>query len=275
MIKQRGYSPIVYEPPTTDEPLEMDDYHNYLRVVELIRDIQHGGRADLRAVLHELTVCAATSVPGAEFADITVTAVGSGLISPPYTHRYAALVDDIQRRHREGPCLDAARDRRTVHVDDLSEDTRWPHFRDAVLTRTPIRSLITFCVLGADSPMGTLNLYATRPRAFGTAAFEIGQLYAIQTGLAWEASLRTRSFREAMKCHDVIGQAKGILMERYHLNPVTALDVLKSTSVTENTTIVDAAQDVIDSTRTRPASVTPTRNNAAKDSQPQARSTSR
>jgi hypothetical protein len=68
----RGHSPIAYEPISTDEGLEMDDYQYYLRVVELIRDIQHDGRRDLHAVVHELTVCAATSVPGAEYAGITV-----------------------------------------------------------------------------------------------------------------------------------------------------------------------------------------------------------
>ena len=54
------------------------------------------------------------------------------------------------------------------------------------------------------------------------------------------------SLRGAIDTRDLIGQAKGILMERYHIDAVRAFEMLRELSQSENVKLVDIAKQVID-----------------------------
>ena len=75
--------------------------------------------------LEELTVTAAQYVPGAQYAGITVTTATVNR-HPERDRTISRTTRVIQERHHEGPSLQAVRQHRTVRVDDLDTDTRWP-----------------------------------------------------------------------------------------------------------------------------------------------------
>lgn len=83
--------------------------------------------------------------------------------------------------------------------------------------------------------MGALNLYAEHPDAFDTESEDLGFVYATHAALAWNTLRRTVQFRDALASRDIIGQAKGMLMERYRLSADEAFDRLRQLSQHSNT----------------------------------------
>ena len=89
----------------------------------------------------------------------------------------------------------------------------------------------------AEPDTASLNIYGITPDAFDQAAQEIGTILAAHASLAARAvGERTtlealdRHLEQALLSRDVIGQAKGILMERLKTTPEDAFDILKRSS---------------------------------------------
>jgi AmiR/NasT family two-component response regulator len=79
-----------------------------------------------------------------------------------------------------------------------------------------------------------------------TRAVERIAIFATLGALAWSNVVRTHQFREALNTRDMIGQAKGILIERYDLDDQTAFNTLTKLSQSMNTPLRDIARRVIE-----------------------------
>jgi hypothetical protein len=68
------------------------------------------GDKRLGQLAQKLTSAAASAIPGAAYAGITMVSTNDGGVATPAASReYAALLDAVQQKHGEGPCLHAAR----------------------------------------------------------------------------------------------------------------------------------------------------------------------
>jgi AmiR/NasT family two-component response regulator len=65
--------------------------------------------------------------------------------------------------------------------------------------------------------LGALNTYAASPGAYGPDAESVGLLFAAHAAVAMSGAEEVAQLRQAASSRDLIGQAKGILMERYDL----------------------------------------------------------
>jgi len=140
----------------------------------------HRGTAPEAAGLRDLIDSACEHVPGAQYVGITMADHADGITTVAASHRYPALLDEIQQRYQEGPCVSAAWEHATICIRDLETDHRWPRYRHEVLSQSPIRSVMAF-ELFADGPtMGALNFYAERPHAFDQESVELGLVFATQ-----------------------------------------------------------------------------------------------
>jgi GAF domain-containing protein len=113
--------------------------------------------------LQDLAVLAARSVAQGLSCGITLQRDGR-LRTVANSDDRAARCDEIQYDQGTGPCLDAMRTREIILVDDLVEEERWGEYRTSVLAHG-VRSSLSLPL--SDGTTGALNLYATRPRAFG------------------------------------------------------------------------------------------------------------
>jgi AmiR/NasT family two-component response regulator len=57
---------------------------------------------------------------------------------------------------------------------------------------------------------------------------------------------RQEEFRSALASRDIIGQAKGVIMERFNLDAVEAFDLLTRLSQQSNTKLTDIAKALIE-----------------------------
>ena len=227
--------------PTVDR-LSRHDIH--VRLAALIRDVQDRPPTEIARALDELTVTAVQYVPGAQYAGITVTDGHGHIDTPSAIGRYPGLLDVIGERHREGPCLQAVRQHHTVRVDDLNTDTRWPKYQRDALAQTPIRSVLS-CALSANHhALGALNFYAEHPHAFDIESECLGFVYATHAALAWNALRRDLQFRDGLASRDIIGQAKGMLMERHQINAEEAFNRLRQLSQNSNTPVAELSRKI-------------------------------
>lgn len=101
-----------------------------------------------------------------------------------------------------------------------------------------------------ESPnTSALNFYAEKPNAFDGEAEELAIVYAAYTGTAWMAASRSEQFRKALASRDVIGQAKGMIMERFKIDGEQAFQFLKRLSQKSNTPLVEVARELTQSDR--------------------------
>jgi GAF domain-containing protein len=217
----------------------------HFRIAELVQDLYGRPETDSDTVIAELAENAAVEIPGAQYAGVSVTRNAKHIDTPAATHKWPILLDEIQQRHREGPCLTAAWDEKTIHVADLETDDRFPLYRRDVLEQTPIRAIMAFQLFIANETMGALNVYAEQPHAFGPETRVIGSIFAAHSSVVWNAARRDEQFQRALASRDVIGQAKGMIMERYGVDAVQAFELLRKLSQDSNVPLIQIATELV------------------------------
>jgi hypothetical protein len=103
---------------------------------------------------------------------------------------------------------------------------------------------------GGEIPrLGALNLYSFAPDGFTAADPDIALVLAahastalVGTKAVTAAELEAAQLKEALASRDVIGQAKGILMERRGISAAEAFDVLRSASQSLNVKLAQLAE---------------------------------
>ena len=153
-----------------------------------------------------------------------------------------------QRSAGSGPTWEALLGHKTVVADDLTQDERWPAYRDAVVADTNVRSVMTFCLLVGGQPHGALALYSTQRSAFGEREQRLGAIYADHAAFALsEASEsdQAANLSTALTTSRTIGAALGILMERHHVTVDGAFALLRQESQHRNRKLSEVADGVV------------------------------
>jgi GAF domain-containing protein len=192
---------------------------------------------------------AAAAVPGCESCGITVTSKGA----PHTTHASDELTlkfDQRQYDADEGPCVEAARTGQEFRIDAISTETRWPRFSEAAM-EAGLGSSLSF-PLPIDHTGGAFNLYSRREHAFDDRAIDAARIFALQIAVTLSnvdllAHVRdmVAQMNIAIESRDLIGQAKGILMEREQIDADEAFDMLRIISQKTNVKLRDIAERVV------------------------------
>lgn len=201
--------------------------------------------------LRLVTSLAAQMVPGTVVAGVTLVDDRGRPTSRGSSDEVVAEADRLQYELDEGPCLMAWRERSQVRVDALTTDKRFPRWSPAASALGLASSLSTPLVAG-DSCLGALKVYAGRAHAYDTHAEHLATMLAAQAAIllanvqSYEKAQRVSDqLREALRSRDVIGQAKGVLMERERVDEQRAFAMLVATSRNSNRKLRDVARDVV------------------------------
>jgi GAF domain-containing protein len=159
--------------------------------------------------------------------------------------------DRAQYAAAQGPSFDALNDQKTVEVDDLATDPRWPDLRGPV-AHMGIRSILAQVLATGDGVVGTMNVYSTSPSAFDDQDRAAAVLLSTQAALLLarkddrqKSEARVAQLEDALHSRDVIGQAKGILMEREACSADEAFEMLRTASQHLNRKLREIAGEVI------------------------------
>jgi methanogenic corrinoid protein MtbC1/GAF domain-containing protein len=157
----------------------------------------------------------------------------------------AHTVEDLEHELGEGPCLEAIRRRDVVDVGDLAAEERWPDYGRAVLDRTGVRSVLAIPLIVRGHVIGVLEFFAEGVDAFGEHDRSVAVDFAIHAAVALHAAIQQRTLTEAIATRDLIGQAKGILMEREAIDGDRAFEMLRTVSNETNTKLRDVAASIV------------------------------
>jgi|SRR5215212_1068917 len=143
-------------------------------------------------------------------------------------------IDQWQFELGEGPCYDALRNDETVTSNDLAHDDRWPVYGQRLAQETGIHSSVSYRLFTNGDSLGALNAYALAPSAFSHQDVAQGQALAAHAAAALASSLKEHQLQQALESRTVIGQATGMLMERFSLDADAAFGALRRISQNRN-----------------------------------------
>ena len=227
-------------------------YNDLLRttMMKLADTASHPTAIDL--TLQSATEACVELLPGSHSADVLIITGGKDYESMAATSSLVEVLDAAQKRYGEGPCVNAARGETVVRCDDLQNDARWPLFAKAAVAQG-VRSMISFQLFTHDDRVAALNVAGAEPNCFGPEAEALGAMLATHCAIALIADGKQLEFKSALASRDLIGQAKGIIMERFDVDAVRAFELLRQLSQGSNTKLsVVAAGIVADQSSRRP-----------------------
>jgi GAF domain-containing protein len=167
-------------------------------------------------------------------------------LTPVATHgEPPKLLDQFQRKLGRGPCFDAAKTQHPVLIEDTSSEQRWPTLIE--LARSlEVASMLCVPLRADDQRLGALSIYSEVVNAFTAHHVQLTSLFATHAALALADAQRIENLTTALNNRDLIGQAKGILMERLHLTSQAAFDRLALASQALNQKLSVVAQHLVD-----------------------------
>ncbi len=199
----------------------------------------------------ELVLEYALKAVGCEYAGVIVVHGGTRVETVAATDPLVERLDEIQMEHGEGPDLHTIEDRLSVIVDDTKTETRWPGWA-ARVAGAGIRSLLSTRLYTTATVIGTLNLYSTQPKRFDLDDQAVAHILARHAAVAIGAARKEENLWQAVDARKLIGQAQGILMERFDLTTDQAFAVLLRYSQDNNIKLRSVAERLVE-TRSLPS----------------------
>ena len=152
--------------------------------------------------------------------------------------------DRLQYDLGEGPCIDAATTSRMVMSADLATDERWPAWGPEAVA-LGFRSILSAELHAGGRRIGSINLYGSNIRQFSDQDADNAQLFASHAAAALAAVSLREELQNALDTRTIIGQAQGVLMERFGVDPDRAFSILRRYSQDGNLKLNDVARNLI------------------------------
>src|SRR3978361_1182952 len=252
---------------------ESDSRHGSAANARLVDDQFSADNADLRASLNDLAalvagtlglpdllnrvaVFAARAIPGADGAGVTLLRIEKGdhrVEALAASHPFVKEIDEIQYTVvKEGPCITAAMERRTVRSGSLGGEKMWPRFGPRV-GRLGVHSALSLPLILPGQLIGAINVYGRGKDVFDERAAQLGEMFARPAAVAVhnahvlaKALELTDQLQAALSSRPVIEQAIGILRARSGYSAEDGFARLRAISQGEHTKLAELAQRVVD-----------------------------
>ena len=225
-----------------------DQFSNLLETTMIELTSAFSAHLDPDTALEHITTAAVDLVDGIDYADVMLIESGSYRSVAP-TAQVVVDLDETQMRLQQGPCLEAATSDAIVRAADLRQDQRWPDFAAAALERG-VHSVLSFQLYTHRTGTGALNLLGKQPHALDIQSEATLAMLATHAAITLLAARKEVQFESALASRDVIGQAKGIIMERFKLDASRAFALMTKLSQDGNIPVRVLAQQLVDSLTT-------------------------
>ncbi|MTD14958.1 ANTAR domain-containing protein [Nakamurella sp. YIM 132087] len=197
-------------------------------MADLAREVQ-GEHPDRTAAAELVTSGALEMVPGSRVACITEVGKNRAVTTLAATDVIAEALNAEQSRVGAGPCLSVLWDENLVLVADLASDERWPDY-SRTARGLGVRSVLAVRLYLRRKALGALSLYSDRPGIFDDDAVAAAVAYAAHATVALDQARQREQLTGSLQGREIIGQAKGILMERHGVGDQEAFRMLVQAS---------------------------------------------
>lgn len=205
---------------------------------------------DVPAALERFVRRVEQTVPGCDHATITVGTEGrletvAGASVPLLTHAAARPPTE------PSPVADVLNYREPRRIGDVDTDPRWSAY-GLLMKRSGFRSCLSLPLPGREEPSAAFTLFSRESERFDESTYDLVLLFTLQGGVVFDnATLYGDSRRlveqltGALSTRATIGQAQGLLMRRYELDPRQSFALLKGASQRRNVKLRDLAAGVV------------------------------
>lgn len=210
--------------------------------------IELHGQRTLRETVEQVVQSAITAV-GCDYANVVVAYGTNNVEIKATTDPVGEKIAQLLARYGEGPALDLpAEPGSRIVVHDASSETRWPRWCRE-LADLGVHSALCTRLATSVSTIGALNLYSKEPLGFDADDVDVAHILARHASVALAASREQAALAHHIDARKRIGQAQGILMERFQLNPDQADEVLRRYSQQHNLKLNEVAERLITTRR--------------------------
>ena len=220
----------------------MADDDALVHLAELSRRL--AAEDDLDGLLQRVVDLGAEEIDRCDGVSMMLIGAGGAISTPAFSSIPARDSDLAQFATDEGPCLEAIREHEMVIIDDLQAEVRWPDYRQRALA-LGVRSMLGVRLFVTGDTIGALDFYSQEPHAFDRRAQLYAQVFASHAAIALKAAITEAGLERALGSRDLIGQAKGILMERYGLTARDAFERLRELSQQRNQPLRELAEELV------------------------------
>ncbi len=199
--------------------------------------------------LNRLAELAAWQVPACAGAHAAVWREGE-VVTDAATHPDLAELAELQLKAGRGPIVAASDAGIAVSCPDTLEESRWPEYAEAALSRG-IRCSVH---LVRELPDGTLvlSLFGMRPGVLDVESNPVADVLAafggamLANATAYHQARRTASqLQDAVATRSVVDQAKGVLMHALGCDADEALRRLRRESQRRHVKVTEVAVQVV------------------------------
>ena len=201
---------------------------------------------DLDATLAAITAAAVEVLPGVHHASLGLRHPDGTLASYAVTDPVVRQLDECQFSLREGPCYDGTTRTPYVASPDLAHDPRYPRY-GPFAADLGVRSSAGLRLYETPHAVAALNLFSHDLGRFDDSQ-DLSLLFAHQAAIALSYSMEIDGLNQALQSRKRIGQALGILMERYQLPEEHAFAFLTRLSQQGNVKLRRIAEELVAAT---------------------------
>ncbi|MFL6133788.1 MAG: GAF and ANTAR domain-containing protein [Nocardioidaceae bacterium] len=203
-------------------------------------------RANLEETLSSIVEVAQNSLSGFDQVGISLVDRKGNVQTKAATGELVWTLDKLQYELGEGPCVETLHDKVIVEAPDLRHDQRWPRYVPRAVAEGLKAQLAVKLYLDEQGTLGGLNIYSTTREDIDPQAVHMAELFAAHAAIALGYARERQNLNEALHSRKVIGQAIGIVMERYDLTEERAFAFLVRASSHSNVKLRDIAQAMVD-----------------------------
>ncbi|MCW2739556.1 GAF and ANTAR domain-containing protein [Nocardioides sp.] len=199
----------------------------------------------LNDILQTIVEVACNSVPGFDHVGIATVEKKGDIETRAAIGDLVLPLDRMQYGLREGPCSAALQGGDTVCVSSLRDEQRWPSYVPQALA-SGVRSQMAVKLYLDEHTLGGINFYSTISDGVSDDAQALARLFATHAAIALGHAQERETLTNGMHTRRAIGQAIGILMERYEMNEDRAFAFLVRASSHGNIKLRAVAQELVD-----------------------------
>ncbi|GAA1589398.1 GAF and ANTAR domain-containing protein [Kribbella sancticallisti] len=192
----------------------------------------------------EAVVRFALQVIGCESAGVLLTGSNRSLWTVTVTDPMIELVDQLQLASGTGPAFSiVAKGHDSLVVADSLAEKRWAAWSTGI-AELGLRSALVVGLGRPGAMLGVLQLFDLGPYAFGPEDQRIASVLARHASIAVASALREASLWREAADRKQLGQAQGILMERFGIDAPRAAEILRLYSDENHVQLRDVAHQL-------------------------------
>ncbi len=199
---------------------------------------------DVAATLEAIVTQAKLTLPGIDHVGISTVDRRGRVRTVAFTDDLVIRLDELQYAAGEGPCVTAMTESETVVVENARHEQRWPGFIPGAVA-LGMRAQMGVRLYREPAGVGALNMYSFEADELDPLLPQLAELFARHAALALGHARHSEQLETALETRSLIGQALGIVMERYGIDESRAFDYLSRTSTTTNTKLREIARQLV------------------------------